>query len=75
MNAAIAERTARGHTQTRRVKQRRRNFRVVHAQERIKLLDAAYELASRVYATADRRKKLATSPFSTSTSRGCHWRV
>ena len=32
-------------------------YRAVHATDRIRLLDAAYELASRVYSTADRRFK------------------
>jgi cobalt-zinc-cadmium efflux system outer membrane protein len=56
-NAAIAESTANIDDITRAVVRQAASayYRVVHADERIKLLDAAYELASSVYSAADRR--------------------
>jgi cobalt-zinc-cadmium efflux system outer membrane protein len=55
--AAIAESTATIDDITRAVVREAASayYRVVHAGERIKLLDAAYELASSVYSAADRR--------------------
>jgi outer membrane protein, heavy metal efflux system len=56
-NAAIAESTANIDEITRAVLRQAASayYRVVHANESIKLLNAAYELASNVYSVADRR--------------------
>jgi cobalt-zinc-cadmium efflux system outer membrane protein len=56
-NAAIAESTANIDDVTRAVLRRAAAayYRALHATERIKLLDAAFELASNVYSAADRR--------------------
>jgi cobalt-zinc-cadmium efflux system outer membrane protein len=58
-NAAIAERSANVDEVTRTVLRAAASayYRAVHASERIELLDAACELASGVYSTADRRFK------------------
>jgi cobalt-zinc-cadmium efflux system outer membrane protein len=56
-NAAIAESTANIDEITRAALRQAASahYRVVHANERIKLLNAAYDLASNVYSAADRR--------------------
>ncbi|HWK11280.1 MAG TPA: TolC family protein [Vicinamibacterales bacterium] len=56
-NAAIAESTANIDDVTRAVLRQSAAayYRVLHANERIKLLNAAFELASNVYSAADRR--------------------
>jgi cobalt-zinc-cadmium efflux system outer membrane protein len=56
-NAAIAQSTATIDEVTRTVLRQAASayYRVVHANERITLLNAAYELASTVHSTADRR--------------------
>jgi cobalt-zinc-cadmium efflux system outer membrane protein len=58
-NAAIAQSSANVDEVTRAVLRLATSayFRAVHANERIRLLNAAFELASSVYATADRRFK------------------
>jgi outer membrane protein, heavy metal efflux system len=58
-NAAIAQSSANIDEVTRTVLRQAASayYRAVHANERIKLLDATDELAARVYATADRRFK------------------
>jgi cobalt-zinc-cadmium efflux system outer membrane protein len=58
-NAAIAQSVANVDEVTRTVLRQAASayYRAVHANERIRLLNAAYELASSVYSTADRRFK------------------
>ena len=58
-NALIAQRSANVDAVVRSVLRLAASayFRAVHASERIKLLDASYQLASGVYAAADRRFK------------------
>jgi cobalt-zinc-cadmium efflux system outer membrane protein len=58
-NAAIAESTAHIDDVTRAVfrEAAAAYYRALHAHERIRLLDAAYELASSVYSAADRRHR------------------
>jgi cobalt-zinc-cadmium efflux system outer membrane protein len=59
-NAAIAESTANIDEITRAALRQAASayYRVVHASERITLLNAAYELASNVYSAADRRYRV-----------------
>jgi outer membrane protein, heavy metal efflux system len=58
-NAAIAQTTANSEEVTRTVLRLAASayYRALHANERIKLLNATYELASTVYSAADRRFK------------------
>jgi cobalt-zinc-cadmium efflux system outer membrane protein len=58
-NAAIAESSANADEVTRTVLRLAASayYRALHVNERLKLLDATYELASRVYSAADRRFK------------------
>jgi cobalt-zinc-cadmium efflux system outer membrane protein len=58
-NAAIAQSAANVDEVTREVLRSAASayYRAVHANDRIRLLNAAYELATRVYSTADRRFK------------------
>jgi cobalt-zinc-cadmium efflux system outer membrane protein len=58
-NAAIAQTSANSEEVTRTVLRLAASayYRALHAKERIKLLDATYELASSVYSAADRRFK------------------
>jgi cobalt-zinc-cadmium efflux system outer membrane protein len=63
-NAAIAQSAANVDEVTRSVLRSAASayYRAVHASDRIKLLNAAYELASGVYSTADRRFKAGDIP-------------
>jgi cobalt-zinc-cadmium efflux system outer membrane protein len=58
-NAAIAQSSANAEEVTRTVLRQAASayFRALHANERVKLLNATYELASGVYSAADRRYK------------------
>jgi len=64
-NAAIAQSTANIDEVTRTVLRQSAAayYRAVHASERIRLLNAAFELASSVYSAADRRYKAGDIPI------------